>query len=218
LLAKSDKPLLVVTTNYDNLIEKALRRRGLPFDLIIHTANAEDGDVLLWWEHGQPGPRREIPKKIMPKLEERTVIYKMHGTVNCDDASLDQFVITEDDYTEFLGRMIRGTVLPPIIAQRFCERHFLFLGYGLRDWNFRVLLRYVDALRHGRSSRKPNGASPPNNAEQVRHAWHRQRAKSWAILREPSPFETLFWQRAEVNLYNWELEDFCSQLEKELNK
>jgi hypothetical protein len=52
-------------------------------------------------------------------------------------------VITEEDYVEFLSRMTTNTssAVPAQFYQYSRSRSFLFLGYSLRDWNLRVVMR-----------------------------------------------------------------------------
>src|SRR5436309_2347619 len=47
-LAEVPKPLLIVTTNYDDLIERAFDAKGRPYDVVIHTTDPSIGDRLLW--------------------------------------------------------------------------------------------------------------------------------------------------------------------------
>jgi len=48
-------------------------------------------------------------------------------------------------------------ILPPRIQEAFTDSTLLFLGYGLADWNFRVLFRalveYLDRAAPVRTSR-----------------------------------------------------------------
>src|SRR5215213_1191892 len=43
-LARSPAPLLIVTTNYDDCIERAFEAEGKPYDLVVHTTDAAMGD------------------------------------------------------------------------------------------------------------------------------------------------------------------------------
>ena len=195
-LADVAAPLLIVTTNYDDLIERALdeKNRQLgdaarPYDVVIHTTEVNSGDRLLWWPHGAPEPREVNPNKLDLDLEERTVIYKMHGAVDRREPSRDQYVITEDDYIDFLARMTKNKAIPAIFAEAFQTRHFLFLGYGLNDWNLRVVLNRIE-----RDLRRPRGI------------------KSWAIQYKPKPLETRFWQERGVEVYDQLLEEFVQRI------
>lgn len=149
-LARLDRPQLIVTTNYDDLTEASFRAAGRPYDLVIHPTDRKEWEgSVLWWEDmglnaeadARKKPKAVIPGKLQIDLERKTVIYKMHGTVNRQRSGWDSYVITEDDYVEFLVRMTGQTAVPAQFMRHFQSCRFLFLGYGLRDWNFRVALR-----------------------------------------------------------------------------
>jgi hypothetical protein len=194
-LAGVPAPLLIVTTNYDDLIERALdsinRQRDAPrpYDVVIHTTDAEAGDRLLWWPYGAASPREINANKLDLDLESTTVVYKMHGAIDRREPSRDQYVITEDDYIDFLARMTRNKAIPALFAEPFQSRHFLFLGYGLNDWNFRVVLNRID-----KDLRRPKGI------------------RSWAIQYQPRPLERRFWQERGVEVYDQLIDLFIEQL------
>jgi hypothetical protein len=69
----------------------------------------------------------------------------MHGSVDIENKDNDYFLITEEDYVDFLASQGKGITIPQPLVEHL-ERQddqlrFLFLGYGLQDWNFRVMLR-----------------------------------------------------------------------------
>jgi hypothetical protein len=191
-LATLPGPLIIVTTNYDDLIERAFVGAGRPFDLVVHTVT-EAGEKLLWWPYGQENPVRVLAKNLLVDLDKTTIIYKMHGTVDRRKAAekLSQFVITEDDYIDFLSRMTNKTAIPAIFAQPFQTRNFLFLGYGLSDWNLRVVLNRIE--------------------KELRR---KDQFVSWAIQKKPQLIEQKFWERRGVTVYNLTIEEFLFGLEK----
>lgn len=194
-LAAVAAPLLVVTTNYDDLLETAFREAGRPFDLVIHTTDRMLGEQLLWWRDQADEPELALAKTLDIDLERVTVIYKMHGAVDRLVATRDQYVITEDDYVDFLSRLIKQRAFPSIFAEPFQTRHLLFLGYGLRDWNLRVILNRVEKdLRQGAE----------DQGDDIR---------SWAIDSAPSPLETRLWQGRGVEIYGMGIDDFLDGLE-----
>jgi hypothetical protein len=188
-LASIEAPLLIITTNYDDLIECAFDAVGRVYDRIIHTTDHTVGDRLLWWKHGSDEPFEVHPNKLVIDLSKVTVIYKMHGAVDRLDPKRDQYVITEDDYIDFLVRMTKNKAVPAIFAEPFQTRHFLFLGYGLSDWNLRVVLNRIE-----KDLRRPKGI------------------KSWAVQRSAKPLERRFWQERGVEVYNMTLEAFVNEL------
>lgn len=191
MLAELAAPPLIVTTNYDDLIERAFRDKGRAYDVVIHTTDPAYGDKVLWLPHNASDPhelRQVMPNQLDIDLSKTPVIYKMHGAVDRSNRGRDQYVITEDDYIDFLTRMTRNRVIPAIFAQHFQSRHFLFMGYGLRDWNLRVVL---------------NG---------IERAHEASRLVSWAIQHKPSLLERRFWSRRNVEVYDMKIEDFITKL------
>lgn len=191
-LAQTPASLLIVTTNYDDLLERAFREARRPFDLVVHTTDPKLGDQLLWWPDGASVPQRIAPKNLVHiDLSERSVIYKIHGTIDRSDAANDQYVISEDDYVDFLTRMTRGRAIPAGFAEAFQNRQFLFLGYGLRDWNLRVVLNRIE-----KDLRRPKGK------------------RSWTIDAMPSALEARFWQERGVNTYRMTIDAFVAMLQR----
>jgi hypothetical protein len=188
-LAELPTPLLIVTTNYDNRIERACRMKGRAYDVVIHTTDPTLCDRLLWWPHGILKPQFVIPNKLYINLKSRTVVYKMHGSVDHHDPKRDQYVITEDDSIEFLARMTKNKAIPAIFAEPFQTRHFLFLCHSLRDWNLRVVLNRIE-----KDLRRSKGI------------------KSWAIQDKPSLLETRFWRERGVEVYDKPIEEFIKEL------
>lgn len=197
-LAEVPTPLLIVTTNYDDLTERAFKRAGKPFDLVIHPTDRKDVDAsVLWCKHGVDEPEAVPPNKLQIDLKQTTVIYKMHGTVDRSNRKLDSFVITEEDYIDFLSRMTGQTAVPALFMHHFRSRYFLFLGYGLKDWNLRVVLNNLRCLL-------PNGTSSSEEEEEEIH--------SWAIQYRPSRLEEVLWNARKINIYDVEINEFVKRL------
>ena len=222
LLAKiaAKKPMLVITTNYDNLIEQAFdeynHANGHPikYDVVATSAN------LLYYDEYQddaPMPagavqlRREAagpfmpraPDDIVPDLSTTSLIYKMHGSVGDGQSWEGGFLIAEEDYVRFLGRMQRGGLLPIRVTSEIIKRRsrgaggpsepvysLLFLGYGMKDWNLRVLLQ---ELRIGTG--------------RVGEEMH------YAIMRDPDQIEVELLNKRGITAFDWDLKDFVSQIE-----
>src|SRR5262249_33536734 len=160
------------------LLEQAFQEAQKPFDLVIYPADCpEFANSVLWWAHGRQ-PEFVRPNALHIDLSVTNVIFKMHGTVNPDFEQWDSFVITEDDYVEFLSRM--DEAVPAVLMQHFRDRSFLFLGYGLRDWNLRVVLKNVSKHLVNR----------PENTLQ-----------SWAMQLHPSELEKILWSSRKVRIF-----------------
>ena len=185
-LAALPQPLLVVTTNYDTLIEDAFAAKKLRFGKVVHTTDPGLAEQVLWWKPGAAEPEYVRPNTLDVDLGTTSVVYKIHGAADLLQAQRDQYVITENDYVDFVTRLTRGSAVPSVLAEAFATRHFLFLGYGLRDWNLRVVL---------------NRVAPQD-----------RQAKSWAIEENPSPMERRFWQDRGVEVFKLTLAEFVDRL------
>jgi SIR2-like domain len=182
---------LIVTTNYDDLLENAFRAAGQPFDLVTYIS---DGEERGKFHHTDPGGKTrsiDIPNQYAEVgVDRRTVILKIHGTVNRNspDGEGDSYVITEDHYIDYLTRTDLANLVPVTLAAKLRKSHFLFLGYGLRDWNMRVILHRIAGEQ-------------------------KLTYKSWAIQRHPTDLDQKFWDRRDVDIMDLDLEQYVTQLD-----
>jgi SIR2-like domain len=198
LLEKRGLPRqLIVTTNYDDLIERAFDAESVPYDLVWYEAKqGKQRGRFIHRPHGGEALAIDHPNKYTAvALEERTAILKLHGAFDRADPTRDSYVITEDDYIAYLSEGDVGAQIPVALRARMADSHFLFLGYSLRDWNLRVILNRI---------------------------WGAQQLSlvSWAIQREPelaSDVEKKLWRaRGDVDLLYIELKDYVGNLAAEL--
>ena len=179
--------LIIVTTNYDDLQERAFREKGRPFHKVVYRTSSP---AFLVWEHGAAEARETPANELDLPVGQIPIIYKMHGTCDPGNTERDSYVITEDDYVEFLSRMTSQTAIPAVFAEPFRRSHFLFLGYGLRDWNLRVVLH--------------------KNWQ----AWPRRRYASWAIQHCAQRLEREFWSRRLLTIYEMSIAEFLDRLQR----
>lgn len=200
-------PPLIITTNYDDLMERAYRGAGVEFDLITYvtdTDEAEKGACLF--EHVMPdGTRVKIdePNSYHGLNAEqvtfnfkRPVILKIHGTIDrsAGGEDHDSYVISEDHYIDyFSGKESLGSFLPAQITAHINtkSRRFLFLGYSLGDWNLQVLLRLI---------------------------WkNNKRTKdSFAVQWMPDPFEILSWKSRGVMICHDDVQKFIGRVKAKM--
>jgi hypothetical protein len=212
------KPLLIVTTNYDDLTETALQELGCPYDLVVHPTDRKDmAGSIMWWKHGAKEPEWLRANTLAIDLNKTTVLYKMHGTASKLLSEFDSYVITEEDYIDFLSLMTSREAIPQLFTTHFYTRQFLFLGYGLRDWNFRVMLKNLkekprssrEKTLPGELERIPDIPNPP-----TADARKRRELKSWAIQKDPSDLERVLWTARDVILFKEDLNEFVTGLRK----
>jgi SIR2-like domain len=186
------QPPLILTTNYDDLIERAFAARGEQFDLLVYVATDEawGGRFCTRTPDGQL-ERVEDPKtNVDIDPNDRAVILKLHGFVDRgadDDDNEDSYVITEDDYIEYLARMDLDNLLPVKVLDRLRNCHFLFLGYSLADWNLRALLHRLSSERRRK------------------RAW-------WAIQVHPSLLDRNSWRNRDVTIFDIPLREYVDAL------
>ena len=169
LARKALHPMVIVTTNYDTLMEDALEAEGQRFDTIIHCTDIAQEGRVLFRKYQQPDAF-VAPRDVDINPSERTVLYKMHGSIDRSPKSISlstgqskNYVITEEDYVKFLSRLnAAAPVIPSKLMDHFRERSFLFLGYSLEDWNVRVILDSLTNVMQGVP------APPGSPAAQVR--------------------------------------------------
>jgi NAD-dependent SIR2 family protein deacetylase len=106
----------VLTTNYDGLLERALRAlRRYPICVVTDAQIAQTG-------------RRD-----------GTFVVKMHGDADhCKDLedANDGIVVSRDDYDQFFSAK---PMMASLLEGLLLNRTFLFVGYSLRDPNFRQI-------------------------------------------------------------------------------
>lgn len=202
-LASIPCPQVIVVTNYDTLMEQAFKEAGKPYDLVIYPAEGKEKDnanAILWWSHGESKPKSIVPNELDIDFTKTNVIYKMHGSiVHENTAELDNYVITEEDYVEFLSRMTSQSAVPPLFYQHFRDRNFLFIGYGLRDWNLRVVLKNLSKYLSTKHSNKGT-----------------QEIRSWAIQHKPSELEKTLWSNRNVEIFDIIVNKFVEKIQKRM--
>jgi len=189
-----DRRQFVVTTNYDDLMERAFQEAGEPFDLVTYLAEGDDRGKFL---HRLPDGNEQIItvpneyKNATP--DKRTVILKVHGTIDRVKKDRDSFVITEDHYIDYLTRTDISKLIPVGLAGKLKHTNFLFLGYSLCDWNLRAILHRI---------------------------WGEQKLnyESWAIQLKPSLIDKKSWSKRGVDIIDVSLGTYVSRLNERVRK
>ena len=192
----------IVTANYDTQIERAFHAAQKPYDLVVYGADRKDlANAVLWWPHGAAEPETPAPNALDIDLETTTVIFKMHGSILPETDEWDSFVITETDYVEFLSRIASQSAIPALFSTHCRDRSLLFLGYSLRDWNFRTILQSLNRFFAKRAA-----------------AYGEEEIPSWAIDEHFSELEMKFWQKRGVYPYEISIDEFVEKLRARMPK
>ena len=169
---------LIVTTNYDRLMERALAAEGRDYELIVQPI---DGFTAR--------RQRELTESLA--AHDKLILYKLHGSF-AEAGGDEPLIISEEDYIGYLRIAgVKNKGVPALVQEKIVDSTLLFLGYGLQDWDFRVIYKtLVEGL-------------PPQ-----------KKRRSFAVQLDPSPFWVDYWGSDEkkVDIYNLDLYDFGKQL------
>ncbi|MBN1876797.1 MAG: CHAT domain-containing protein [Anaerolineae bacterium] len=129
---------LYLTTNTDGFMTEALRGRG----------KHPDREICRWKNALMTLPTKFKSAKYRPDKPERPLVYHLFG----NDEKPESIVFTEDDYLDYLVNIstIDDSALK-YIRSLATESAFLFVGYNLYDWEFRVIMRGLVARHQGRN-------------------------------------------------------------------
>ncbi len=185
---------LLVTTSFDLALEHAFLERGEEFDVVFYIASGRDRGRFCHIPPDGSAQVITIPNTYTDELslERRTIILKLHGRVDPSDGrELESFVVTEDDYIDYLSQSDVSGALPVGLTAKLRRSHFLFLGYAMTDWNLRVVLNRL---------------------------WgdHALSYRSWAVQTEAAALEREFWRRREVDVLELPLEAYAEALGREV--
>jgi hypothetical protein len=182
---KPDHRYVYFSTAFDTLLEQAFEQAGQPYHLFAYRHRFADGSGRVQdgrFVHIPPGadknsepldlltPNTYNAHDIGPdgQPDRRPIIVKLCGLRVT--AEVDSVVVTEDQFLEYLPAQEIGALLPPTLLQQVRKRSFVFFGFSLAEWYFRLIWQRMKAQKaslHGRS---------------------------WAILASPSAIEQQFWR------------------------
>ena len=86
---------------------------------------------------------------------EQPLVYHVFGILDQPES----IVITEDEHFDFLAAVANSgpgtSLIPPVVEEALANSSLLFVGFGVQDWDFRILLRGLinseAAARKGRT-------------------------------------------------------------------
>ena len=198
LLRERGRPqLLVLTTNYDDLVERALAEAGEPFDVVWYEAKrgplqggsctgAPDGERRADRASEQVHGARARRAAGGPEAARRDRPRRLRSATATSSPRTATSTTSRAATSASRSRSRCG--------ERMADSHFLFLGYSMRDWNLRVILNRI---------------------------WGAQQLdlKSWAVQREPADAgareveEALWRDRGDVDLLYAPLKEYVERLD-----
>jgi SIR2-like domain/TIR domain len=194
---------LIISTNYDRALERAFEDVNEPFDYAIYMPSTGRFVHFPWGEEddkpravtiNDPGNYFDFPITDDYRLK-RTVIVKVHGSPTFWEGTFeweDDYVVTEDQYIDYLPTHAIEDYLPRQLLDQLTGSRCLFLGYTLREWSARVLLRRLWPARE-------------------------MAENSWAIEDGPDDLEKRSWGAiARMELFDACMSDYVSGLSSAL--
>jgi hypothetical protein len=128
VLASIRQPLYV-TTNYDDLMFKALESAG----------QRPQRETSRWRGRAAPLWRANHAGAVHGALSE-PLVFHLHG----HHETPESMVLSKKDYLYFLDTMSREPeFLPDTVTEHLKKGHILFIGYALNDLNTSLLLRWL---------------------------------------------------------------------------
>jgi DNA-binding SARP family transcriptional activator len=185
---------LIVTTSLDTTLERAFAEAGEPVDVVSYIATGRDRGKFLHVDAEERARVVTDPNTdARIQLDRSTVILRLHGRVDVDlGRPRESFVVTEDDYIDYLAHAELASVVPVTLAAKLRRSHFLFLGYGVAEWNLRVFLRRV---------------------------WGNDRVdyRSWAVHPAADAVVRELWRLRGVDTYDFQIEEYVEELRRHVD-
>ena len=122
-----DRYQIILTTNYDDVLERAFRKAGEPFDVVFYDARAKSPNFGMFWHRSSDGTIDQLiasPNVYSGLQGDRTVILKIHGAVERgeDSGTRDSYVISEDDYIDYMAHERQHSTAFPSLSRRSSRR------------------------------------------------------------------------------------------------
>ena len=204
-----DAHQLIVTTNYDYTLEVAFDRAGEEYDVVWYSARGDDTGKFFHLPYAATLAKPiDLPNEYELSLAERTVILKIHGAVRRGLDATSSYVITEDDYIDYLTRTDISNLIPATLVAKLKHSNILFLGYSMRDWNLRAIFHRIwqEQLRGYRAwaIRQPLSelrAGAPAKTTAARRKRELERS-----------LERVFWDARNVTIFDSDLAEYMRAL------
>ena len=195
LILRMDPPLLVVSTLYDDILERQLRDLSRSYVVVSHVLHSRQGQ-----HNGQILILRYDPSTNLESIEicmadeldldddESIIIYKVVGSPSIHDSldptlEIDTVVATEYDHATFIFRLPdQQTSIPTAFSLPFRQRFLFFMGYTLDTWHYRLVAHLV-----GKNGKR----------------------RRYTVRQPTSPIEHLSWRRLGAELIRFDPEAFA---------
>jgi hypothetical protein len=217
------KDYLIITTNYDCLMEVALDLFKVPYCVL--TVGRHDRKVYGRLSKGAKeylGYSDEDYKELENDLDGRffpanftleksrplVVLYKIHGCLFPVRPNLDSIILSDEDYIDYLYHLSDNDgMIPSPVTKLMMGKGFLFVGYSFSDWNVRGIYKtLIEKRSSSASSRNTATGVPPVGGLQV---------QDYAVVRDLNVYESAFFRQKSISLLRTELHQFSRRVRLE---
>lgn len=131
---------LVLTTNYDDVLERRLSQAGVPFHLFSYQA---DGPRRGLFYHQSPDNSLRVIERPcnIRQLSDALVLVKLNGGIDSQGRIPESYATARLDFLDLASRI--PDVLPAAIQERLSANPLLFLGHGLEMPDVESLIRFA---------------------------------------------------------------------------
>jgi hypothetical protein len=171
----AERRYVIFTIALDDLLERAFDEVGQPYHLFaFRPPGTDENSVMLPGHFVHVPPGGEVIAVKTPNdytghnTDQLPIVVKLSGRRLT--AEPNSVLVTEDQYLENLPAQNVGALLPTTLLQQIKRSSFLFLGYSMQPWHFRLLWRRM---------RVQNNAMRSD--------------RNWAVVSEPTAIERAFW-------------------------
>lgn len=140
---------VVITTNYDDVLERSLVNAGLPYHLLSYQADGPDRGLFY---HRSPDDALRVierPRNIR-SFPDGFVLVKLNGGFDRQQRIPQSYATTRLDYWDLAARIPQ--VLPAAIQRALSAKPILFLGHGLVAEDIESLVRFAHRDHRGARS------------------------------------------------------------------
>jgi hypothetical protein len=200
VLARLPFPMYV-TTHPTTLLEDALVVEGRWDEEHPAVAYCEWNEDVEW-----PKSIYEREPDYEPSPERPLVVYLFGNMETPSPEDPESLVLTENDYFNYLiGVSQNGSALPPGVRSALVKGALLFLGFGVEEWDFRVLFRTI---------MKQQGRRLSDNYSHVAAQIDPEEGQTIDPERARRYLEQYFG-RDKVSIFWGSVDDFAARLDKE---
>jgi hypothetical protein len=217
---------LIITTNYDCLMEVALDLFKVPYCVLTVDRNdrkvygrvsADLQKYLGYSDEDYSELQHDLNGRYFPtnfSLEKNrpvAVVYKIHGCL-FRSAKRDSIIVSDEDYIDYLCRISdHEGMVPGAVSKLMQGKGFLFAGYSFSDWNVRGIYKTLLEKRAGRATLM-NATIASGEAEPA------VKVQDYAVVRDLNLYESAFFKQKNISLLKTELDRFSWRIRTEARK